>query len=453
MIKKSAAVIALLMLAAIMLRAATGFENGDRVVFFGDSITHGGTYHLYLRDYYYTRYPGKEFTFINRGLSGDSAAGALKRLGADVLPLRPLRVTVHFGMNDIGRNNYGRKPITPGLEKARRDAIVAYDANLESLIKQLTAQGIKVTIISPTPYDETLVRDGENLVGCAAALARCAEIGRRIGESYQCDTIDVLTPMLRINGEVQRRDPADTIISADRVHPREVGHPIFAGLILEAQNQPGEVAAATIDAAAGKTTETRNCEVRDLTVAPGEVKFTYLPAALPFPLFPEQARVDQIYGFSAKFNREPLAIKGLEPGKYQLRMNGAPAGEFSAAEFSAGVNLAVLAASPLQQQSQQIRKLVRAVGALESKLCVLSQVRALFAARKVKADDPAAVDSCWEQLFKQNAGNVQYWRNLRKTYEETLPKQKEVNRERDALLAEIEKARKVEPVTVIVKKQ
>lgn len=453
MIRKTAALFALLVLAVAMLRAAAGFENDDRVVFFGDSITHGGTYHLYLRDYYYTRYPGKSFEFLNRGLSGDSAAGALKRLGTDVISARPTRVLVHFGMNDIGRNNYGLKPITPGLEKTRRAAIIAYDANLEALIRQLTAKNIKVTILSPTPYDETMVQDGENLVGCANALAQCATIGRRLGASYHCDTIDLLTPMLELNREVQRRNPADTIISTDRVHPREVGHPIIAGLILEAQQVPGEVAAATIDAGSGKVTATRNCIVKDLTAKPGEIEFSYLPAALPFPLFPEQARVDQLWGFSAKLNREPLTVTGLEPGKYKLLMNGAPVGEFTAAEFAAGVNLAVLAASPLQHQSQQIRKGVRAVGALEAKLCVLGQVKAMFDARKVKANDPEAVNACWEQLFKQYANNDKYWRGLRKTYEETLPRRIEIAKERESLLAEIEKARKVEPVKVSIRKQ
>ncbi len=452
MIRKTAALCALLMLAATMLRAAAGFENDDRVVFFGDSITHGGTYHLYLRDYYYTRYPEKSFEFINRGLSGDSADGALKRLNADVFAARPSRVLIHFGMNDIGRNNYGIRPITPGLEKARSAAIVKYDANLETLIRLLTQKEIKVTILSPTPYDETMVQDGENLVGCAGALAKCAEIGRRLGESYRCDAIDLLTPMLQLNREVQRRNPADTIISADRVHPREVGHPIIAGLILEAQQQPAEVAAVTLDAGSGKVTATRNCEVKDLAVKSGEITFVYLPAALPFPLFPEQARVDQLYGFSAKFNREPLTVTGLEAGQYRLLMNGVPVGEFTAADFAAGVNLAVLPSSPLQQQSQQIRKLVRAVGALESKLCVVGQVRALFDARKVKESDPAAVNAFWEQLFKQYANNDKYWRGLRKTYEETLPRRNEIEKERESLLAEIEKARKVEPVKMMIKK-
>ena len=34
---------------------AAPFQDGDVVVFFGDSITHGGQYHAYMADYYTTR--------------------------------------------------------------------------------------------------------------------------------------------------------------------------------------------------------------------------------------------------------------------------------------------------------------------------------------------------------------------------------------------------------------
>ena len=36
---------------------AAPFNDGDRVVFFGDSITHGGFYGEYVNLFYATRYP------------------------------------------------------------------------------------------------------------------------------------------------------------------------------------------------------------------------------------------------------------------------------------------------------------------------------------------------------------------------------------------------------------
>ena len=48
-------VVAGVLLAASAQSAA--FKDGDRVVFFGDSITHGGRYGEYVNLFYATRYP------------------------------------------------------------------------------------------------------------------------------------------------------------------------------------------------------------------------------------------------------------------------------------------------------------------------------------------------------------------------------------------------------------
>ena len=47
------------------------FRDGDVVVFFGDSITHGGYYHEYITDYYRTRFPEARIRFVNSGIGGD----------------------------------------------------------------------------------------------------------------------------------------------------------------------------------------------------------------------------------------------------------------------------------------------------------------------------------------------------------------------------------------------
>ena len=56
--------------------SAEPFVDGDTVVFFGDSITHGGFYHEYLTDFYRTRFPEADIRFVNSGIGGDTANGA-----------------------------------------------------------------------------------------------------------------------------------------------------------------------------------------------------------------------------------------------------------------------------------------------------------------------------------------------------------------------------------------
>jgi len=53
--------------------SAAPFRDGDTVVFFGDSITHGGLCHEYLTDLYLTRYPKPKIRFVNSDIGGDTA--------------------------------------------------------------------------------------------------------------------------------------------------------------------------------------------------------------------------------------------------------------------------------------------------------------------------------------------------------------------------------------------
>ena len=64
---------------------APQFQNGDIVALVGDSITHGRKWHRYVYEYYLTRFPERQIRFVNQGIAGDSAGGALSRLEWDIL--------------------------------------------------------------------------------------------------------------------------------------------------------------------------------------------------------------------------------------------------------------------------------------------------------------------------------------------------------------------------------
>ena len=78
------------------------FEEGERVVFVGNSITHGGHYHSFIWLYYMTRFPDKPITIMNAGIGGESAWDMKDRLDYDVFNRKPTYVTLTFGMNDTG---------------------------------------------------------------------------------------------------------------------------------------------------------------------------------------------------------------------------------------------------------------------------------------------------------------------------------------------------------------
>ena len=99
----------LMIVAASCLALAAGaapFGNGDRVVFWGDSITHGGSYVKMLADFYLTRYPDRAVRFYNAGVGGDNAGAARTRFEEDVRRWDPTVVALMFGMNDSWRDIY-----------------------------------------------------------------------------------------------------------------------------------------------------------------------------------------------------------------------------------------------------------------------------------------------------------------------------------------------------------
>src|SRR5205807_8596694 len=78
------------------------FKPGDRIVFLGDSITEQYQYSTDIELYLTTRFPEWNLTFINAGISGDTANGGANRFKSHVLDEKPTAVTINFGMNDGG---------------------------------------------------------------------------------------------------------------------------------------------------------------------------------------------------------------------------------------------------------------------------------------------------------------------------------------------------------------
>ena len=112
-------------------RVANLNAPGDLIVFFGDSITQG-----------YGVRPEESFpalvardlglvTFVNAGVSGDTTAAGLARLGRDVLPHRPRLTLVEFGGNDFLR----RVPLEETLQ------------NLDGIVKTLITEATMVVIL------------------------------------------------------------------------------------------------------------------------------------------------------------------------------------------------------------------------------------------------------------------------------------------------------------------
>src|ERR1041384_2453189 len=107
----------LCLLASVSLQARAesfALKNGDRVVFYGDSITDQRLYTTFTETYVVTRFPKLNVTFVHSGWGGDRVTGGGggpidHRLNRDVLFYKPTVMTIMLGMNDGSYRSFDEK--------------------------------------------------------------------------------------------------------------------------------------------------------------------------------------------------------------------------------------------------------------------------------------------------------------------------------------------------------
>ena len=121
------------------------FHDGDKpVAFLGDSITEPGMYTSLVESYVDTRYPKWNVTFRNIGWGGDTASlhrrgGIDNGLKRDILSLKPMAITIDFGMNDARSGERG---------------LQTYIDSQTKLVEALKAAGARVALITPSPEEK-----------------------------------------------------------------------------------------------------------------------------------------------------------------------------------------------------------------------------------------------------------------------------------------------------------
>jgi len=76
--KRAALLLLLASAPALAAEAPSSFalKDGDRVVFYGDSITQDGAYARFVEEYVRTRFPQWDIRFYNAGVGGDTVRAA-----------------------------------------------------------------------------------------------------------------------------------------------------------------------------------------------------------------------------------------------------------------------------------------------------------------------------------------------------------------------------------------
>lgn len=325
------------------------FKDGDVVVMIGDSITEQHLYSNYVEMWTVTRFPNWKLTFRNVGIGGDTSGGGNGRFARDVAAWKPTAMTVDFGMNDGRYTAFGEATFRP------------YMNGLQGMATQAKAANIRAAWVTPQPLD-----NGDQgptaLTGYNQTLEKFSEGVKEIADKNGGLFVDQFHPYLSVLDGARAKGPKyDRITGGDAVHPGPPGQALMAASILKGLSFPTLVSSVEIDAAAGKVVDSKNCKVDAVSKANGGVSFSRLDNALPF-FPPEAASILPWSPILTDLNQYTLKVSGLADGKYEVRIGGTKVAEQTAAELSAGVNLAsqALAAGPIAEQAKAVKAAVEA---------------------------------------------------------------------------------------------
>lgn len=378
------------------------FQQNDRVIFVGNSITEAGAYVSYIYLYYMTHFPGKKLVILNGGIGGDKASDIYRRLDYDILAKKPNVLVLTFGMNDTGYFEFNNAD----AGKTAAERIAASRSSYQQIEQRLLKlPGIQKIMMSSPPYDETAKFKGNYFPGKSKAMLEIIKFQEEAARKNNWPFTDLFRPMTALNQQLQQKDSTFTIIGSDRIHPGNAGHLVMASLFLKSQGLNGKpVAEVSINAGTGKVQQSENCTISQLAAANDKVSFAYLAGSLPFPM----DTVARVWGnpqkqtdalnwipFTEDFNREMLQVAGLSSGDYNLKIDGRIIGKWSADAFAQGINLATLPETPQNQQAASIMQLNMLRAELEARLRRYYWIQGNFFDKKnlLLHDDAAALDS------------------------------------------------------------
>jgi lysophospholipase L1-like esterase len=328
-------------------------KAGDRVVFYGDSITDQRLYTTFTETFVLTRFPTLDVSFTHSGWGGDRVGGGGggpidQRLERDVFPYKPTVVTIMLGMNDGGYRAFDQSLFD------------TYSTGFQHIVASLKEHlpGVRITTILPSPYDD-VTRDPMFAGGYNGTLWRYSLWLRDFAKKENLQEADLNTPVVAALKKAKDINAANAAkLLPDRVHPAPAGHLLMAEALLRAWNVPAVVSAVTINGRSGKAAGTKNASVSNVKTK-GGLSWDATEEALPMALDPKDRLLKlalEASDFVEALDREDLRVTGLKPGRYTLSIDGATIGSYDAAALEAGINLATLD-TPMSRQALDVHAL------------------------------------------------------------------------------------------------
>ena len=222
--------------------AADPLKGAKRILFLGDSITHGGHYIVFLEAALREAHPEAEF--INLGLPSEGCTGLSEpahpfprpnvheRLERALTKVNPDLVFACYGMNDGIYYPFSE------------ERFANYQAGINTLIAKVAAHGAPLILLTPPPFDPEPLRKKGKLLPAGAPKYSWMQIY----EHYDRDVIarygkwilkqkgrvktviDLHKPVTAFVNE-QRKTTPGFALSGDGVHLNKEGHRVIAQAI------------------------------------------------------------------------------------------------------------------------------------------------------------------------------------------------------------------------------
>lgn len=238
----------LLVAAAVPAQAQLQFPlQAKRIVFLGDSITHGGAYVAWIDTQLRLQNADPRPEIINLGLSSETLSGLSEpvhpfprpdlheRLDRVLKKSKPDVVVACYGINDGIYYPFDEKRFQ------------AFKDGVNHLLEKVHAAGAKLVLLTPPPFDAVALRAKEGkLLPAGAAEYGYTAMYENYDDVMQKYTqwilqqkprvdmvIDIRTPMAEYAAQQRKTDPAFAL-SPDGIHPTADGHRLMGEAVLKA---------------------------------------------------------------------------------------------------------------------------------------------------------------------------------------------------------------------------
>jgi len=208
------------------------FEQGQKIVMIGDSITDTGRKRPYgegrgedigkgyvaiVNALLHSVYPELKLRVINMGISGNTVRDLKERWETDVMELQPDWLSIMIGINDVWRQY--DQPTIPESHVY----IDEYEATLQELVGK-TKPSLKGLVLMTPFYLEPNRNDSMR-----SMMDRYGEVVKRIAEESGAVFVDTQSALDQVMEHIY---PA--ALAWDRVHPSMTGHMTIARAFLNA---------------------------------------------------------------------------------------------------------------------------------------------------------------------------------------------------------------------------